>query len=354
MAALIFGFILLTWGMVALALQRFYSTVPSRELKRLAARGDQLAQALFRPVAYGNSMRIMLWTIAGLNLTFGVLLTVPNLPGPIAFLVVLLALAGMAFIQSMRLTVRTASVAVHAAPAVSWLLSYVHTPFDYLARSINRHRQHEAHSGLYEKEDLVALIQQQKEQVDNRISAHDLEIVERAAAFDDRHAADIVTPMAKALMVKVDDHIGPILLGELHASGQNSFLVYDGTKDHVVGTLLLREAAQAKEGGLVSALMHSRISYVHEDFGLRQVLQAFAMTGQFLVVVINSFEEPVGIITMQQLLAQLVGEREADDFDAFEDRAAVANYRPELPEPVEPEPEAAPADVEVVKPEAQS
>ena len=67
-------------------------------------------------------------------------------------------------------------------------------------------------------------------------------------------------------------------------------------------------------------------------FSLRQVLQAFAKTGQFMVVVVNAFEEPVGVITLEHLLTQLIGEQAEDDFDAFENRAAVAAFKPLQPE----------------------
>ena len=175
-------------------------------------------------------------------------------------------------------------------------------------------------------------IEQQKKQPDNRIARHDLELLARAARFDDRKAADIVLPMSRVKLVKLDDHIGPVLLGELHESGQNSFLVYEETPDHVVGTLFLRDAIAAKEGGRVRELMHSRLCFVHEDFSLRQVLQAFARTGQFMVVVVNAFEEPVGVITLSHLLEQLIGDHSDDDFDAFENRTAVAAYKPKQPE----------------------
>jgi CBS domain containing-hemolysin-like protein len=138
--------------------------------------------------------------------------------------------------------------------------------------------------------------------------------------------------MSRVKLVSLNDHIGPVLLGELHESGQNSFLVYDETPDRVVGTLFLRDAVAAKEGGQVRSLMHPRLCFVHEDFSLRQVLQAFARTGQFMVVVVNAFEEPVGVITLGHLLTQLVGEQAEDEFDAFESRAAVAAFRAPQPQ----------------------
>ncbi|HJQ09279.1 MAG TPA: CBS domain-containing protein, partial [Candidatus Saccharimonadales bacterium] len=309
MMAVIFGSLLILLGLVAMALQRFYSSVPAKELKRLAARGDHLASALFRPVAYGASMRLLLWVVVAGSIAGGLLFVVPNVPGLVAFAATVLTLTLMIFLQSIRLTVRSAHMAMRAAPALHWLLTHLHPVLDVVTRFINRLRGHEPHSGLYEKEDLVALLTQQKEQVDNRIAAADLDLLERAVRFDDRQAADVVLPMSRVKLVNVSDHIGPVLLGELHASGQSSFLVYDDTPANVVGTLSLREAASAKAGGRVAELMHPRVCYVHEDFTLRQVLQAFTATSQFITVVINAFEEPVGVITIQHLLTQLIGER---------------------------------------------
>ena len=51
-----------------------------------------------------------------------------------------------------------------------------------------------------------------------------------------------------------------------------------------------------------------------------------------MVVVVNAFEEPVGVITLSHLLSQLVGEHEVDDFDSFENRTAVAAFKPAKPE----------------------
>jgi CBS domain containing-hemolysin-like protein len=326
MVVSIIALVLIILGLFALALQRFYSSIPAKELKRLAARGDSLAEALYRPVAYGASMRLLLWSVFGLSTAGGILL-LHNLPSILAYVVAALTLAGAVLAQSLRLTVRSAHFAVQTAPAVNWLMTYLHAPFDFATSQMGRFRSHTAHSGLYEKEDLIALLRQQTEQPDNRIAKHDLEIVTRAAQFDDLQAADVVMPMSRVRLVPLRDHIGPVLLGELHKSGQNSFLVYDESPDHVVGTLFLRDAIAAKEGGEVKDLMHPRLCFVHEDFTLRQVLQAFTKTGQFMVVVINAFEEPVGVITLQHLLVQLVGEHE-DDFDSFEDKSAVAAFKP--------------------------
>lgn len=326
MMASIFGLLLVVLALFTLALQRFYSCVPAKELKRLAARGDHLAAALYRPVAYGTSMRLLLWVIFACSLSGGFLLFMSSLVGWAAFIVIMLSIGSVISLQSLRLTVRSAKLAVTAAPVLNWLLNYAHLPFDALARLVNNFRVRDPHSGLYEKEDLLALLRQQKEQPDNRISQAQLELVERTVQFDDRQAADVVMPIQKLKQLKTDEHIGPVLLGELHDSGQSSFLVYQDTPEQVVGTLFLRDAVHAREGGLVKDLMHPHVCYVHEDFTLRQVLDAFVRTGQFMVVVINAFEEPTGVITLQHLLSELVGSTVEDEVP-YEDRARMAAFR---------------------------
>jgi CBS domain containing-hemolysin-like protein len=321
------GLLLLIVSLLALALQRFYSSIPAKELKRLANRGDHLAAALYRPVAYGASMRLLLWAVFVLGFSAGLLLLASGLVSAVAFAVITLAVAGVIFLQSVRLTVHSARIAVHAAPALSWILEYLHSPLNSVAGLVSKVRTHHIHSGLYEKEDLVALLQQQKDQVDNRISHHELDVLERAVQFDERQAADILLPMSRVKMVRMDDNIGPILLGELHDSGQTSFLVYHDSPEHVVGTLFLRDAVLAREGGRVADLVHPKLVFAHEDFTLRQVMQAFIRTSQFMVVVINSFEEAVGVITLEQLLTELVGTVQDDDL-AYDDRISVAAFKP--------------------------
>lgn len=327
MALALLGILFIAIGLTALALQRFYSAVPARELKRLAARGDQMAAALYTPVAYGASMRLLLWALFCLGLSGGFSLVFYNAPGWVAFAVVAASLAVGVILQSVQLTVSRAQFAVKLTPALDWLLAYLHAPFDFAARQLNRYRGHAWHSGLYEKEDLLELLERQKEQPGNRMSEREITILTRAALFDERQAADIAQPMSRIKLISADENIGPILLGELYDSGQASFLVYEDSPEKVAGTLLLQDAVSAREGGKVRSLMQQRLCFVHEDFSLRQVLRAFSRTGQFMAVVVNGFEEPVGVITLTHLLEELLDEGDAQEFEAFDSLSAVAAFK---------------------------
>jgi CBS domain containing-hemolysin-like protein len=267
--------------------------------------------------------------VVSLSVSAGLLLTVPGLPvvGGFALLVVV-AVTGFILLPSLRLTQSNARVVAAVTPALVWVLHHVHGPLDRLALLANRFREMPLHSRLYEKEDLLELIERQKGQVDNRIHADDLELVQRALTFSDTRAADIVQPRKEAHLVNADDSIGPILLDQLHKQKQGSFLVYKDTKDTIIGSLALSDAVTAKHGGRVFDLIRNDLIFVHEDFTARQVLDAFHKTGHQVAVAINNAEEFIGVITLDHLLRSLLGEAQDDESIAYGDRSAVAAYKP--------------------------
>jgi len=327
MIGIISGYVLIVIALLALVLQRLYSSVPARELKRLAQKGDHLAKALYRPVAYGASLRLLLWTIMGVTMSAGLLIVLPHLP-TLAGFALLAALMAISFVwaPSMRLTVHTAQLAAFAAPSLVKILYYTHTPFDYVSGQVSRVRDLPRHSRLYEKQDLQELLELQEEQVDNRILQHELDLARRALAFDEKNASDIVQPRKEAHLVDADETIGPILLDQLHQSGQNSFLVYKDKKDNIIGSLSMRDAIEAKQGGRVFDLVHSDLTFVHEDFTLRQVLDAFQKTGHNVAVVVNKFEEFMGVVTVDAVIRQLFGDPGENAVDNYENRSSVAAY----------------------------
>lgn len=325
MISLLLGALCIVLALVALALQRYYSSVPLRELKRLSKRADHLAQALYRPAVYGASLRLLLWLVVGGLLSLGFVLIIPEVPSVVAFVVLASVLfAAFVWIPSLSLTINSAKFAASASPIVTPIVRQLHPLLKGVAEGLNKLRHMSEHSLLYEKEDLTNLLSKQKEQPDNRISLEDLELTHRALQFSEKHAADIVQSRKQTQLVNADDSIGPILLDQLHKSGQSTFLVYKDDTENIVGSLLMRDAVNARQGGRVFDLVRGDLCFVHEDYNLRQVLAAFQKTGHHTAVVINSFEEFVGIISLDRLVEELVGEAAAATTDNFEDRAAVA------------------------------
>ncbi len=353
MFADIFGFILIIIALFSLSLQRTYSAVPAKELKRLAARGEHMALTLYRAVAYGPSLRALLWIVSGICLPVGFLLLAENLPSAVSIVTMMIVLALAAvWLPNRALTFTSARVAAFVAPSLEWVLHHIGEPLERLTSFVNGHRHVEAHSGIYEKGDLHDLLLQQQNQQDNRIDQSEIELMQRALQFGDTKASDIAVPRQSVPMISTSDALGPILFDELHKSGQQFFVVSRGQPDNVVGLLALKDAKHSRKSGTVADVMTEDLCFVAEDFTLPQLAKAFSKTGQQVAIVINKFEEFGGIISFEHLMSFLFDQQMASQPDVqYEDRAAVATFSPlteaeqQAPE-IESEPEAEDAPAE--------
>src|ERR1019366_5806658 len=196
---------------------------------------------------------------------------------------------------------------------------------EHISRLAHAYYPFKAGTGLYEPNDIIELLEWQKHQPDNRISEEQLDLVQQSLTFNSKLVRDVLVPPSQAQTVQADDTIGPILIDELNKSGQTLFPVYEGKKENIVGTLDLNDVmASAEKGGKVSGIMSKNVFYVNEDFTLGQALRAFLKTKHDLFVVVNKFEDFSGVITIQDILAQLVANPAKDEFESYDDVGAVA------------------------------
>lgn len=321
----IYILVLAALTLFTISLQRTYGSVPVKELKRRARAGDQLAAGLLRAASYGSSLRTLLWVLIVLigAVFFTSLAHVTE--GWFAVLVSGIVLwFGFIWLPAQEATRMGVWLAGKSAPAFEKILQYIHPFLDRVVAFVRRHRPVNVHTGLYDKDDLLALFERQKIQSDNRVDSQTLDIVEHTLLFADKKVSDILTPRRVVKAVSVDDTIGPVLMTDLHTSGHSRFPAYQGKQDNIVGVLYLRDLVRAKTGGTVHKVMSKQVCYVHEDQPLTEALQAILKTHQQLFVVVNSFEEYVGIVTIEDIMETIVGKQIVDEFDQYDDLRAVA------------------------------
>ncbi len=327
---------------MCLELIRTYRHLPARELKRLARSDDDVAQLLYKAVAYGASLRIVLAAavlgFGALSVSFlcnalGVWLGVPT--------AVVLSLVGVWIVMPAAKQPRVGIwLAKLASPGLAWLLERMHPILAWGTHKVRRLRPRRQHTGLFDKSDIAELLEQQKGQPDSRIDRFEINLLLHALEFGDKLVRDTLTPKRDVRMVAATESIGPILMQDLHDSGHTRFPVFEGKRDNIVGLLYLHDIIAVAHTGVVSDVTSHRLSYVHEDFTLRQTLNAFLKTKQQLFVVVNSDEQWVGIITIEDILEQIVGRRIPDSFDHYEDRTSVAHAADQPVPEASPEPPA--------------
>jgi len=311
--------------LLAVSLQRTYGRVPLKELKHRARGGDELAGAIMRAVGYGHSLRAVLWFLIGI--TGAGFFVIVSGSAPVWFALtasVILIWFGFVWMPAARVTRMSEQVAAWCAPVLAGILRYLHPIIDFIVRIVRHFRPLHLHTGLYDRRDLIDLLELQQVQPGNRIESAELEIALHALKFGDDTVGQHMVPRGQVKAVAADDPLGPIVMDELHASGYSRFPVYEGKKDNIIGTLYLRDLVRTRHSGTVRALMKPEVNYLHEDQSLYDGLQAILKTHRQLFIVVNSFEDYVGIITTENVLEAIIGTPIIDDFDQYDDLRAVA------------------------------
>jgi CBS domain containing-hemolysin-like protein len=295
------------------------------ELKRRAQLGDKLAKKVYPIKELGHQLMITL--LIG-NIFVNAIITVilnTKINGLFAVLLttILVVLFGeilpMAYLRNSGL-----EITARFAPALNkliWILSPVTRPLGKMLDNIVG----EQSQGVYSKEELYKILEEHKSSEYSDIEAEEIEIVRHALSFGSKQVREIMTPRRVVVSVASDEAVGPILVDELHKSGHSRFPVYNDKKaQNFIGTLYLHDLIGRKEGGTAKDAMRKAVYYVHEEESLDYTLKVFLKTNHHLLIVVNTFEEFVGVISIEDVIEQIIGKQIVDEFDQHADLRAVA------------------------------
>ena len=314
-------------ALVCVLLRKAYDIAPDYELKRQAVQGNELARQLFRAVAYGRSLHILLWLGQLIGTTVGLALLVTSLSlwQSIPIIAVYLWLA-FDWLPKIRIGRTSMFIARRLTPVVVWKLHYLDAPFKLLARWFDKHVQ-PRHSGLYELQDFLDLLNLQSQQTDSRITTEEIELIRNVIGFGDQRVGDVMRPRKGIKTVSVGDAIGPVLLDELHASGQTVFPVKKSARSkEIVASLHLGDIGIHSTGS-VQDYATQGANYINESDTLADALHAFFQTKQQLFIVIDNEQEYLGVITLEDILHTLVGRPAADEQLGSHDDAMIVSSR---------------------------
>jgi CBS domain containing-hemolysin-like protein len=149
------------------------------------------------------------------------------------------------------------------------------------------------------------------------IEEQEQEMVYRVFDFADKEAADVMVPRPEVVAISIDLPPEEALAVTLDAP-YTRYPVYRETLDTVVGILHVRDLFHAlHDRGIANVEIETlmRPSFVvPETKDLAALLAEFRRANQHLAVVVNEYGGMEGIVTLEDLLEEIVGEIE-DEFD---------------------------------------
>jgi magnesium and cobalt transporter len=105
------------------------------------------------------------------------------------------------------------------------------------------------------------------------------------------------------------------LLQQVIATGHSRFPVYDGARDNIIGILMAKDLLKLQRAPELNlrTLLRPAV-FVPESKGLNELLRDFRANRNHLAIVIDEFGNTAGLITIEDVLEEIVGEIE-DEFD---------------------------------------
>ncbi len=318
--------------LLSVLLDKTLRSLPAKELRRRArAQKDKRAAAVYKLAAFNRSTELFL-RLVGVLSAAGLILVAAESNRWLGLATVVVAFwlvwkgHSPRTIGGWRLV-----LAALAAPVFTVLVSFLQPLLGRLTDWFKRISPLYPPTGLYEKEDLLEFLKIQARQPDNRISEAELKIARCALSLSNKTVGDVMLPRRQIKWVAAGDPIGPMVMDELHKSGQARLpVVKETTKvanPEVVGALYLKDLLEHLEDkGRIRDIMHPGVSYINESQDLRSALDGFLKSGQLLLVAVNNFEEVVGVVTLEDIFAQIFGHKISDEFDRYHDVRSVASH----------------------------
>ena len=167
------------------------------------------------------------------------------------------------------------------------------------------------------------LIETLAEAEDNQIiGAESRLMLEGVIRMADMTAGDVMVPATRMDMLSIQEPLEQ-LLHTVIDTAHSRFPVYDGERDNVLGILMAKDLLKLQRAPELNirALLRPAV-FIPETKGLNDLLREFRGNRNHLAIVIDEFGRLAGLVTIEDVLEQIVGEIE-DEFDIAEDEGDI-------------------------------
>jgi CBS domain containing-hemolysin-like protein len=163
------------------------------------------------------------------------------------------------------------------------------------------------HSEIHSEEELKMIITESAE--GGAIQASERELIQNVFDFDERLVKQIYTPRTQIIGIEADTPLPEAVAFTLR-EGYSRYPVYEDSLDQIIGFVMAKDLLAtviANNGQTLRDLMRP-VLYVHLNKKIVQLLRQFQKERRQIAVVTNEFGGTVGLVTMEDIVEELVGE----------------------------------------------
>jgi magnesium and cobalt transporter len=154
------------------------------------------------------------------------------------------------------------------------------------------------------------------------IGADSRKMLEGVIRMADMTAGDVMVPSTRMELVNIEDPYDTLMHGVIDTA-HSRFPVFEGERENIIGILMAKDLLKLQRAPELNirALLRPAV-FVPESKGLNDLLRDFQSNHNHLAIVIDEFGRVAGLITIEDVLEQIVGEIE-DEFDIAEDEGDI-------------------------------
>jgi magnesium and cobalt transporter len=176
------------------------------------------------------------------------------------------------------------------------------------------------HPGPDSTDELIETLAEAEE--NQIIGAESRAMLEGVIRMADMTAGDVMVPATRMDLVNIDDPFDVMLHGVLETA-HSRFPVYQNERENIIGVLLAKDLLKLQRAPELNirTLLRPAV-FVPESKGLNDLLREFQSNRNHQAIVIDEFGRVAGLITIEDVLEQIVGEIE-DEFDIADDEGDI-------------------------------
>ena len=294
-----------------------YSSVNKVRLKNKAEDGNPRAQnSLYLMEKYDKVLSCILIGNNIVNLTAATLGTVlfTKLLGPVygpAASTVVLTIIVLIFGEITPKTLandQAETFCMRAAPALRVclvILTPLHLFFSLFQKAAIRLFRSSEEEGITEEE-LITMVEEAENE--GGLEHHESELIRAAIEFNDMEVEDILTPRVD--IVAAPDTITMEEFAVLFAeNGYSRIPVYHGSIDNIIGVVHEKDFFSARYHNHTDVIsLVSKVFYTTGSTKISDLLRLLQLRKTHMAVVVDEYGGTMGIVTMEDILEELVGE----------------------------------------------
>ncbi|MFO0556292.1 MAG: hemolysin family protein [Polyangiaceae bacterium] len=147
------------------------------------------------------------------------------------------------------------------------------------------------------------------------VGAEPAEMIRNVLEFEDLRARDVMVARAKVEAIALDTPLD-VVRRKVADSGHSRYPVFDGQLDNVIGLLVAKDVFKTEapcKGDttgptLLSEVVRRDVIFVHEAQKLVSLLRDMRLKRQHLAVVVDEFGGTRGIVTLEDVIEEIVGD----------------------------------------------